>query len=109
MNRIYEKRANSDTTEWNNVLDEMNPVEHCARYTHFSQLMSPTSWIDGPKCLKDSSSFNSSGSLTVDEENVSTVTKEHQVHIAASNTKKTHSCIKSEYYSPLPKLVRHIS
>ena len=109
MNRLYEIRANSDTTEWNYVPDEMNPAEHCARYTHFRQLMSQTSWIDGPKCLKDSSSFNSSESLTVDEENVSTVTKEHQVHIAANNNKKTHSCIKWEYYSPLPKLVRHIS
>ena len=109
MNRIYEKRANSDTTEWNNVPDEMNPAEHCAGYTHFSQLMSPTSWIDGPKYLKDSSSFNSSESFTVDEENVSTVRKEHQVHITARNTKKTHIRIKWEYYSPLPKLVRHIS
>ena len=35
--------------------------------------MSQTSWIDGPKCLKDNRSFNSSESLTIDEENVSTV------------------------------------
>ena len=44
---------------------------------------------NGPKCLKDNSSFNSSESLIVDEENVSTVIEERQVHIATSNTKKT--------------------
>ena len=61
--------------------------------------MSPTSWIDGPKCLNDNdnSSFNSSESLTVDEENASTVIEEHQVHIAKNNTKKRHSCINWEH------------
>ena len=66
----------------------MNPADHCTRYTPFSQLMSQTSSIDGPKCLKDNSSFNSGESLNVDEENVSTVIEERQVHIATSNTKK---------------------
>ena len=65
--------------------------------------------IDGPKCLKDNSNVNSSESLTVDEENVSAVIEERQVHIAANNTKKRHSWIKWEYYSSFPKLVRHIS
>ena len=51
---------------------EMNPADHCTRYTPFSQLLSQTSWINGPKCLQDNSSFNSSESLTVDEENVTT-------------------------------------
>ena len=46
----------------------MNPADHCTRYTPFSQLMSQTSWTNGPKCLKDNSSFNSSESLTVDED-----------------------------------------
>ena len=94
MNRLHEIRANSDTTEWNYVPGEMNPADHCTRYAPFSQLMSQTNWINGPKCLKDNSSFNSSESLTVDEENVSTVIEERQVHIATNNTKKTHSCIK---------------
>ena len=53
----------------------MNAADHCTRYTSFNQLMSQTSWIDGPKCLKDNGSFNSSESLTIDEENVSTVTE----------------------------------
>ena len=47
----------------------MNPADHCTRYTPLSQLMSQNSWIDGPKCLKNNSSFYSSESLTVDEEN----------------------------------------
>ena len=88
MNRLHEIRANSDTTEWNYVPGEMNPADHCTRYAPFSQLMSQTSWINGPKCLKDNSSFNSSESLTGDEENVSTVMKERQVHITTNNTKK---------------------
>ena len=106
MNRLHEIRANSDTTEWNYVPGEMNPADH---RTTFSQLMSQTNWMDRPKCLKDNSSFNSSESLTVDEENVSTATEERQVYIATNNTKKTHSCIKWEYYSSFPKLVRNIS
>ena len=109
MNRLHEIRGNSDTTEWNYVSGEMNPADHCTHYTPFTQLMSQTNWVDGPRCLKDNSSFNSSESLTVYEENVSTVTEEHQVHIARNNTKNTHSCIKWEYYSSFPKLVRHIS
>ena len=109
MNRLHEIRANSDTAELNYAPGEMNPADHCTRYTRFSQLMSQTSWIDGPKCLKCNSSFNSSQSLTVDEENVSIAIEEHQVHIPTSNIKKTHSCIKWEYYSSFPKLVRHIS
>ena len=109
MKRLHEIRANSDTTEWNYVPGEMNPAYHCTRYTPFSQLMSQTSWIDGPKCLKDNSSFNSRESLTVDEENVSTVIEEHQVHIVTNNTEKAHSCIKWKYYSSFPKLVGHIS
>ena len=87
----------------------MNPADHCTRYTPLSQLMSQNSWIDGPKCLKNNSSFNSSESLTVDEENWSTLIEERQVHIATNSTKKTHSCIKWEYYLSFPKLVRHIS
>ena len=87
----------------------MNPADHCTRYTPFSQLMSQTSWTNGPKCLKDNSSFNSSESLIVDEENVSTVIEHRQVNIATSNTKKTQNCIKWEYYSLFTKLVRHIS
>ena len=67
----------------------MNPADHCTRYTSFNQLMSQTSWIDGPKCLKDNGSFNSSESLTIDEENVSTVIEKRQVHIGTSNTKRT--------------------
>ena len=51
MNRLHEIRANSDTTEWNYVPGEINPADHCTRCTSFSQLMSQTSWIDGPKCL----------------------------------------------------------
>ena len=86
----------------------MNPADHCTRYTPFSQLMSQTSWTNGPKCLKDNSSFNSSESLTVDEENVSTVIEECQVYIATSNTQETHSCIKWGYYLSFTKLVRHI-
>ena len=109
MNRLHEIRANSDTTEWNYVPGEMNPADHCTRYTRFSQLMSQTSWIDGPKCLKCNSSFNSSESRIVDKENVSTAIEERQVHIATNNTKKTHSCIIWEYYSSFAKLVRHIS
>ena len=66
----------------------MNPADHCTRYTPFSQLMSQTSWTNGPKCLKDNSSFTSSESLTVDEENVSTVIEQRQVNIATSSTKK---------------------
>ena len=88
MNRLHEIRANSDTTEWNYVPGEMNATDHCIRYTPLSQLMSQTSWIDGAKCLKDKSSFNSSTSITVDEENVSTVVAECHLHIATSNTKK---------------------
>ena len=109
MNRLYEIRANSDTAEWNYVPGEMNPADRCTRYTRFTQLMSQTTWIDGPKCLKDNSSFNSSESLTVDEENVSTTIEEPQVHIPTNNIKKRHGCIKWEYYSSFPKLVRHIS
>ena len=45
----------------------------------------------------------------MDEENVSTVIEERQVHIATSNTKKTRSYIKWEYYSSFPKLMRHIA
>ena len=108
MNRLYEIRANSDTTEWNYVPGEMNPADHCTRYTPFSQLMSQTSWIDGPKCLKDNSSVNSSESPTIDEEKVSAATEERQVHIATNNTKKTHSCIKWEYYSSFLKSDSHI-
>ena len=67
----------------------MNPAEHCTRYTPFSQLMSQTSWIDVPKCLKCNSSFTSSESLTIDGENLSTVIGECQVHIATNNTEKT--------------------
>ena len=88
MNRLHEIRANSDTTEWNYVPGEMNATDHCIRYIPFSQLMSQTSWIDGAKCLKDKSSFNSSTSITVDEENVSTVVEECQVHVATCHTKK---------------------
>ena len=88
MNRLHEIRANSDITEWNYVPGEMNPADHCAGYTPFSQFMSQTSWIDGPKCLKDNSSFNSSESLTVDEENVSTVIEECQVHISYKKYQK---------------------
>ena len=87
----------------------MNLADACTRYTPFSQLMFQTSWIDERKCIKDNSSFNSSESLTVDEENVSTVIEERQVHIATNNTKTTHSRIKWKYYSSFPKLVRHIS
>ena len=94
MNRLHEIRENTDKAEWNYVPAEMNLVDHCTRYTPFSQLMSQTSWIDGPKCLKDNSGFNSNESLTVDEENVSTKTEEGQVHIATKYTKKTHNCIK---------------
>ena len=87
----------------------MNPAYHCTRYTPFSQLMSQTSWTNGSKCLKDNGSFNSSESLTVDEENVSTVREECLVHIATSKTKKTYSSIKWGYYSSFAKSVRHIS
>ena len=99
MNRLHEIRG------WNYVPNEMNPADHCTHYTPFSQLMSQTSWIDGPKCLKDNSSFNSSESLTIDEKNVLTVIEERQVHITTNITKKTHSCIKWEYYSSFPKLL----
>ena len=55
------------------------------------------------------SSFNSSESLTVDEENVSIVTEERQVHIASNNAKKnTHSLIKCKYYSSFSMLMRHM-
>ena len=104
MNRLHEIRANSDTTEWNYLPGELSPVDHCTRYTPFSQLMAQ-SWIDGHKCLKDNSSFNSSESLTIDEKNVLTVIEERQVHITTNITKKTHSCIKWEYYSSFPKLL----
>ena len=108
MNRLHVIRANSDTTKWNYVPGEMNPADHCTCYTPFSQVMSQKSWKKGPTCLKDNSSLKSSESLTVDEENVSTVIEEHQVYTATSNTKKTHSCIKWEYYSSFTNLVRHI-
>ena len=88
MNRLHEIRANSDTTKWNYVPGEMNPADHCTCYTLFSQVMSQKSWKKGPTCLKDNSSLKSSESLTVDEENVSTVIEEHQVYTATSNTKK---------------------
>ena len=104
MNRLYEIRANSYITEWNYVQGEMNPADHCTRYTPFSQIMSQTSWTNGSKCLKDNGSFNSSQSLTVDEENVSTVREECLVHIATSN-----GSIKLGYYSSFTKSVRHIS
>ena len=84
MNRLHKIRAKSDTTEWNYFPGEMKPADHCTRYTPFSQLMSQTSWMDGPKCDKDNSGFNSSESLTVDEENVSTIIEESQVHIATN-------------------------
>ena len=110
MNRLHEIRANSGTTKWNYVPDEMSPADHCTRYTPFSQLMSQTIWTNGTKCLKDNSSCcNSSESLIVDEENVSNVIEERQVYIATSNIKKTHSCIKWEYFSSFTKSVRHIS
>ena len=76
MNRLHEIRANSDTSELNYIPGELNPADHRTRYTRFSQLMSQTSWTDGPKCLKCNSSFNSSESRTVDEENVSTKVSE---------------------------------
>ena len=104
MNRLHEIRANSDTTEWNYVPGEMNPADHCTRYTPFSQLMSQTSWIDGPKCLKYNSSFNSSESLTVDEENASTVIEECQVHIATNNTKKNTQLHKMGILLVIPKV-----
>ena len=46
-NRLHEIIANSDTTEWNYVPGEMNPADHCTRYTPFSQLLSQTSLING--------------------------------------------------------------
>ena len=49
MNRLYEIRANSDTTEWNYVPGKLKPADHCTRCTPFSQLMSQTSWTDGLK------------------------------------------------------------
>ena len=101
-------KHSEDTTEWNYVPGEMNPADHCTRYTPFSHI-SQTSWIDGPECLKDNSSFKSSESFTINEENVSTVMEECQVHIATNNTKKTNSCIKWEYYLSFPKIVRRIS
>ena len=110
MKRSHEiKKKKEDTTEWNYVPGEINPADHCTRYTPFSQLMCQTNWIDGPECLKDNSSFKSSESFTIDEENVSTVIAECQVHIATNNTKKTNSCIKWEYYLSFPKIVRRIS
>ena len=109
MNRLYEIRANPDTAELNNVPGEMNPADHCTRYTRFSQLMSQTTWIDGLKCLKYNSSFNSSESVTVDEENVSTAIEEHQVHIPTNNTKKKTQLHKMGILLVIPKVVRHIS
>ena len=70
MNRLHEIRANSGKAEWNYVPGEMDPADHCTRYTPFSQLMSQTSWIDGAKCLNDNSSLNSSESLTIDAESI---------------------------------------
>ena len=34
MNRLYEIRANSDTTEWNYVPGKMKPADDCTRYIH---------------------------------------------------------------------------